>query len=44
MTEHEGYADWRSLESAIKDAAKKAAQLAGPGVPAEMDPHVPQNR
>jgi hypothetical protein len=34
MTEHEGYADWRSLELAIKDAAKKAAQQAGPGVSA----------
>lgn len=31
MTEHGGYADWRSLELAIKDAANKAAQQAGPG-------------
>ena len=28
----EGYGDWRSLELAIKDAAKKAAGQAGPGV------------
>ena len=34
MTEPEGYGDWRSLELAIKDAAKKAARLAGPGVSA----------
>lgn len=30
----EGYGDWRSLELAIKDAAKKAAVQAGPGVSA----------
>lgn len=30
----EGYGDWRSLELAIKDAAKKAAVQAGPDVSA----------
>lgn len=35
MTEQpEGYGDWRSLELAIKDASKKAAVHAGPGVSA----------
>ena len=34
MTEHEGYGDWRSLELAIKDAAKKAARDVGPGISA----------
>jgi hypothetical protein len=29
-----GYGDWRSLELAIKDAAKKASAQAGPGVSA----------
>lgn len=32
--EHEGYGDWRSLEQAIKDAAKNAARQAGPGISA----------
>ena len=32
MTEANGYADWRSIELAIKDAAKKGARAAGPGV------------
>jgi len=45
MTEHEGYADWRSLELAIKDAAKKAAQQAGPGVSAaSVDAQIRQAR
>jgi Nucleotidyl transferase AbiEii toxin, Type IV TA system len=34
VTEQAGYADRRSLELAIKDAAKKVAQQAGPGVSA----------
>jgi hypothetical protein len=39
MAEREGaghgrYGDWRSLELAIKDAAKKAARQAGPGISA----------
>lgn len=34
MADHSGYADWRSLERAIKEAAKKAARQAGPGVSA----------
>ncbi|HET6192160.1 MAG TPA: hypothetical protein VFE59_34770 [Trebonia sp.] len=32
--EHEGYGDWRSLDLAIKDAAKKAARQAGPAISA----------
>lgn len=45
MTEHEGYADWRSLELAIKDAAKKAAQQAGPEVSAAtVDAQIRQAR
>jgi hypothetical protein len=31
---NERYGDWRSLELAIKDAAKKAARQAGPGISA----------
>jgi len=43
--EHEGYRDWRSLEVAIKDAAKKAAQQAGPGVSAAtVDAQIRQAR
>jgi SLT domain-containing protein len=34
MTEGKGYADWRSLELAIKEAANKAAREAGPGISA----------
>jgi hypothetical protein len=34
MTEREEYGDWRSLEQAIKDAAKRAAGQAGPGISA----------
>jgi hypothetical protein len=34
MAERDGYSDWRSLEQAIKDAAKNAASQAGPGVSA----------
>ena len=45
MTDHESYADWRSLELAIKDAAKKAAQQAGPGVSAAtVDAQIRQAR
>ncbi|WP_020393312.1 nucleotidyl transferase AbiEii/AbiGii toxin family protein [Kribbella catacumbae] len=45
MAEHEGYASWRSLELAIKDAAKKAAQQAGPGVSAaSVDAKIRQAR
>lgn len=45
MAENEGYADWRSLELAIKDAAKKAAQHAGPGVSAaSVDAKIRQAR
>jgi hypothetical protein len=32
--QNQGYGDWRSLELAIKDAAKKAARQAGPGISA----------
>lgn len=45
MADPEGYADWRSLELAIKDAAKKAAQQAGPGVSAAaIDAQIRQAR
>jgi hypothetical protein len=45
VTEPEGYGDWRSLELAIKDAAKKAARLAGPGVSAAtVDAQIRQAR
>jgi Nucleotidyl transferase AbiEii toxin, Type IV TA system len=41
----EGYSDWRSLELAIKDAAKKAAGQAGPGISAaSVDAQVRQAR
>jgi hypothetical protein len=41
----EGYGDWRALELAIKDAAKKAASQAGPGVSAaSIDAQVRQAR
>ena len=41
----EGYGDWRSLELAIKDAAKKAAGQAGPGVgAASVDAQIRQAR
>jgi Nucleotidyl transferase AbiEii toxin, Type IV TA system len=44
-TEHEGYRDWRSLELAIKDAAKKAAGQAGPGISAaSVDAQIRQAR
>jgi hypothetical protein len=42
---HAGYGDWRSLELAIKDAAKKAARQAGPGVSAaSVDAQIRQAR
>jgi hypothetical protein len=45
VTEPEGYGDWRSLELAIKDAAKKAARMAGPGVSAAtVDAQIRQAR
>lgn len=45
MTEANGYADWRSLELAIKEAAKKAAREAGPGVSAStVDAQIRQAR
>ncbi len=45
MAEAGGYADWRSLELAIKDAAKKAAREAGPGVSAAtVDAQIRQAR
>jgi hypothetical protein len=41
----DGYADWRSLELAIKDAAKKAAREAGPRVgAATVDARIRQAR
>jgi hypothetical protein len=43
--EHESYGDWRSLELAIKDAAKRAAQQAGPGISAAtVDAQIRQAR
>lgn len=45
MAEAGGYADWRSVELAIKDAAKKAAREAGPGVSAAtVDAQIRQAR
>jgi hypothetical protein len=45
MTEGKGYADWRSLELAIKEAAKKAAREAGPGISAAtVDAQIRQAR
>lgn len=45
MAEQDGYRDWRSLGLAIKDAAKKAAQQAGPGVSAAtVDAQIRQAR
>jgi hypothetical protein len=45
VTEHEGYDSWRSLALAIKDAAKKAAQQAGPRVSAaSVDAKIRQAR
>jgi hypothetical protein len=39
------YGDWRSLELAIKDAAKKAARRAGPGISAaSVDARIRQAR
>ena len=41
----EEYGDWRSLELAIKDAAKKAARQAGPGISAaSVDARIRQAR
>lgn len=45
MPDHDSYGDWRSLELAIKDAAKKAAQQAGPGISAAtVDAQIRQAR
>lgn len=45
MTDRSGYPDWRSLELAIKDAAKKAARDAGPGISAAtIDAQIRQAR
>lgn len=45
MTEQETYRDWRSLELAIKEAAKKTARAAGPGVSAaRIDAQIRQAR
>lgn len=45
MADADGYGDWRSLELAIKDAAKKAAQEAGSGISAAtVDAQVRQAR
>jgi hypothetical protein len=42
---HERYGDWHSLELAIKDAAKKAARQAGPGISAaSIDAQIRQAR
>jgi endonuclease YncB( thermonuclease family) len=39
------YGDWRSLELAIKEAAKKAARQAGPGISAaSIDAQIRQAR
>jgi hypothetical protein len=45
MTDQETYRDWRSLELAIKEAAKKAAKAAGPHVSAaRIDAQIRQAR
>jgi Nucleotidyl transferase AbiEii toxin, Type IV TA system len=45
VADSQGYADWRSLELAIKEAAKRAAQQAGPGVSAAtIDAQIRQAR
>ena len=45
MTERGGYGDWRSLELAIKEAAKQAAREAGAGVSAAtVDAQIRQAR
>ena len=45
MTERDGYGDWRSLELAIKEAAKQAAREAGAGVSAAtVDAQIRQAR
>ena len=43
--EQERYGDWRSVELVIKDAAKKAARQAGPGISAAtVDAQIRQAR
>lgn len=45
MPEPETYGDWRALELAIKDAAKKTAKIAGPGISAaKVDAQIRQAR
>jgi len=45
VTERDGYGDWRSLELAIKEAAKQAAREAGAGVSAAtVDAQIRQAR
>lgn len=45
MAEEKGYGDWRSLELAIKEAAKKKAQQAGAGISAvTVDAQIRQAR
>src|SRR5690606_21840201 len=45
VTDRSGYPDWRSLELAIKDAAKEAARAAGPGISAAtIDAQIRQAR
>jgi hypothetical protein len=45
VADHSGYADWRSVELAIKEAARKAALQAGPGVSAAtVDAQIRQAR
>jgi hypothetical protein len=45
VTERDGYGDWRSLELAIKEAAKRAAREAGAGVSAAtVDAQIRQAR
>lgn len=45
MTDPEAYGDWRSLELAMKEAARKAAKTAGPGISAaKVDAQIRQAR
>lgn len=45
MTEAKGYADWRALEFATQEAAKKAAREGGPGISAAtVDAQIRQAR
>lgn len=45
MADEPGYGDWRALELAIKDAAKKKSQQAGAGISAAtVDAQIRQAR